>query len=374
MKITRIETIPVSVPFDPARMITGARGPHDRSPFLLVRIHTDEGLVGLGEASCTPRWSGEDSVIAAHVIATYLAPRLVGEDPCAPERLSATADAAITGHRFAKASIEMALWDLAGKAAGLPVYRLLGGPTRDKIRTKFSISGADTQRAVEIAEWAAAQGFTAMKAKVATGMLAHDLARVGRIRDAVGSDATLGIDANGRWDRASATVALERLEEHDVSFAEQPMHPRDAVGMAALRRRSRIPIVADDGMGTSEDALDLVRANAADVLSLYVGMAGGIAPARRAAAVALAAGIGWTIGSNLELGVGLAAHIHLAASTLGLCDDLVPCDIISPFYYESVLLAEQLPIEAGWVSLPQRPGLGVELDDEAVARYREDGR
>jgi muconate cycloisomerase len=115
-----------------------------------------------------------------------------------------------------------------------------------------------------------------------------------------------------------------------------------------------------------------VRAEPADVLSIYVGMAGGIAAARRAAGIAQAAGLGWTIGSNLELGVGLAAHIHLAVSTPGLVDDLIPCDIISTFYYPSLLLAEPLPIGGGWCAAPDAPGLGAVVDWDAVEHYRED--
>jgi len=372
MKITEVETIPVSVPLDQRRMITSSRGAHDTSPFLFVRVHTDEGLDGLGEVSCTPRWSGEDSVTAAHVIGRYIAPQLAGQDPCAVARLTETIDAALVGHHFTKAAVEMALWDVAGKAAGLPVHRLLGGPTRARVRTKFSISGREPEQAAEIAAWALDQGFTAMKVKVGNGQLSTDLERVAAVRSVVGPETLLGVDANGGWSRAAARIAIGRLAEHDIAFIEQPLAPRDLMGMAQLRAHAPIPIMADDAVGTPEDALAVVEHDAADVLSLYVGMAGGIGPARRAAAIALAAGVGWTIGSNLELGVGLAAHIHFAVSTPGLADDVVPCDIISPFYYPELLVAAPLPIHAGWAAPTEEPGLGVQLDLDRVAQYRED--
>src|SRR6476660_114587 len=123
MKITRIECIPVDVPIVPEFQITGSLGSHVHSPFLLVRVHTDEGLVGLGEVSCTPGWSGEDQVTAAHVIREYLAPRLVGEDPTEVERLSAIIRGGVANNPFTKAGLEIALWDLLGKSVGLPVYR-----------------------------------------------------------------------------------------------------------------------------------------------------------------------------------------------------------------------------------------------------------
>src|SRR5216110_1389329 len=117
MKITRIETIPVRVPIHPNLAIKSGRGgSHALSPFLLVKIHTDEGIVGLGEASCTPRWSGEDQVSAAHFINTYFAPLLLGEDPTQIELLTRKAFAPVAGNHFTKSAVEMALWDIAGKA------------------------------------------------------------------------------------------------------------------------------------------------------------------------------------------------------------------------------------------------------------------
>src|SRR4051812_7671838 len=145
MKITAIETIPIEVPIEPRRATRGARGSHLTSPFLLVKVRTDEGLVGLGEVSCTPGWSGEDQVTAAHVIAEYIAPRLIGRDPTEVERLSARICASVANNPFTKAGLEIALWDLLGKSVGLPVYRLLGGPVRDYVPTKYSVSGLEPE-------------------------------------------------------------------------------------------------------------------------------------------------------------------------------------------------------------------------------------
>ena len=126
MKITAIECIPVDVPIVPEFQIRGSLGSHVKSPFLLVRMHTDEGLKGLGEVSCTPLWSGEDQVTAAHLIANFLAPALTGEDPRDIERLTAKIRRTVAANPFTKSALEMALWDILGKSVGLPVYRLLG--------------------------------------------------------------------------------------------------------------------------------------------------------------------------------------------------------------------------------------------------------
>src|ERR1041385_5769868 len=123
LKITRIETIPIRVPLNPEFAIRSGRGgAHIESPFLLVKVHTDEGIIGIGEASCTPRWSGEDQVTGAHLIRAYLEPILIGEDPTQVESLTQKFRLAFAGNFFTKSAVEMALWDIAGKVANKPVY------------------------------------------------------------------------------------------------------------------------------------------------------------------------------------------------------------------------------------------------------------
>jgi L-alanine-DL-glutamate epimerase-like enolase superfamily enzyme len=369
VKITRIETIPVQVPINPNRAIKGGRGAHTTSPFLLVRIHTDEDLAGLGEVSCTPGWSGEDQVTAAHIINELLAPLLIDENPTEIERLTARIQRGVAANPFTKSALEMALWDILGKAAGLPVYRLLGGPVRAAVATKFSVSGQKPEKAAEIAAWAVAQGFRTMKVKVGVEP-EEDVARVRAVRAAVGPDIRLGVDANGGWSPRVAVQTIRRLYEYNIYFAEQPVPALDVAWMADVRAQVQVPVMADESVYTLQDAMAVVRAGAADVLSVYVGKGGGIGPARKVAAVAEAAGLTCTVGSNLELGVASAAMIHLAMATPGIGAEEFPCDILGPFFYESDVLAEPLPITAGQAKPLERPGLGVELDDRKIERYR----
>lgn len=370
MKITQIETIPVQVPIHPRRVIQGGRGSHSHSPFLLVKIHTDEGLTGLGEVSSTPVWSGEDQVTAGHVIQRYLAPLLIGQNPLQIERLTRALQRPVAHNPFTKAALEMALWDILGKVAGLPLYQLLGGPVREVVPTKFSVSGVAPAQAAEIALWAVEQGFGAMKVKVGLNP-DEDVARVAAVRQAVGPGVRLGVDANGGWSPRVAIQTIPRLYDYDIYFVEQPVAETDAAWLADVRRQIRLPILADESVYSAQDALALARAQAADVFSLYVGK-GGIGPARQIAAVAEAAGLACTVGSNLELGIGNAAMIHLALATPGIAAEEFPCDILSPFFYETDLLEEALPIRGGEARPPAGPGLGVRLDEEKVAFYRVD--
>jgi muconate cycloisomerase len=405
MKITRLETIPIRVPIKPELAIRGGRGlSHSVSPFLLVKIHTDEGIVGLGEVSCTPRWSGEDQVSAAHFINEYFAPLLVGEavatggspvgssadEPSTTtvldeiERLSAKFRSAVAGNYFTKAAVEMALWDIVGKAQGKPVWEIAGSleqgagsqssdsvlPAPHSVPTKWSVSGVEPAKAAEIARWAVGQGFSKMKVKVGLDP-DGDLARVRAVREAVGSQVKLGVDANGGWPTPHVAIAtIKRLcDECDIYFAEQPVPAGDHEAMAEVRRNVPVPIIADESVYTLADARMLVRAGAADVFSIYIGKAGGIGPAREIAEFAHSTGIKCTIGSNLELGVGSAAMIHLALSAPGIDADEYPCDIIGPLFYEDDILAEPLRITGGSARVHDRPGLGVELDNEKVEGY-----
>jgi L-alanine-DL-glutamate epimerase-like enolase superfamily enzyme len=370
MKITRIETIPIRVPIKPQFAIRSGRGgAHTESPFLLVKVHTDAGIVGLGEASCTPRWSGEDQFTGAHLIGTYLEPLLIGEDPLEVEQLSQKFRLAFAGNYFTKAAVEMALWDIAGKAAAKPLYQLLGGKAREFVPTKWSVSGLDPKPVAEIAKWALVQGFRAMKVKVGIEPEA-DIARVRAVRNAIGPDIKLGVDANGGWTLEQSVATINRLYEFGIYFAEQPVSPEDVALMADVRKRMRIPLIADESIYTLQDAKTLACLGAADVFSIYVGKAGGIGPAKKIAEFAVSAGIKTTIGSNLELGVGSAAMVHLAMATPGITAEEFPCDIIGPLFYEDDIVREPLPIQPGNARPNEKPGLGIDLDEEKVERYR----
>jgi L-alanine-DL-glutamate epimerase-like enolase superfamily enzyme len=372
MKITHFETIPVRVPIKPEFAIRSGRGgAHLVSPFLLVKVHTDDGIIGVGEASCTPRWSGEDQVTAAHIISSYFAPLLIGEAVDDVEGLRAKYSSAVAGNFFTKAAVEMALWDIAGKAQGKLVYQLLGGRRRDFVPTKWSVSGVEPVKAAEIAAWAVRQGFSTMKVKVGIDPVG-DFARVRAVREAVGRHVKLGVDANAGWPTPQIAIECIRqlCSESDIYFAEQPVPAGDDDALAEVRQNVPVPIVADESVWSLADAKMLARAKAADVFSIYVGKAGGIGPAREISEFAQSVGIQCTIGSNLELGVGSAAMIHLALSASGVDAENYPCDIIGPMFYEEDVLTQPLPISGGHAMPHDRPGLGVELDDEKVAKYR----
>ncbi len=370
MKITRIETIAIDVPLKKGLTTKTAHGEHITSPYLIVRIHTDTEHVGLGEATLAPRWSGETSPGSQAAITGLMAPILVGEDPTQITALRQKIDRCIRSNPFTKAAVEMALWDLAGKAVGLPVYQLLGGKVRDAVPIKMVIGAFDIPQAQALAKQFLDAGATCLKVKVGLDP-EQDMARVKAVRLLAGPHISIGIDANCGWSFPVAKQMLTRLAEFDILFAEQPIAPGDPRALADLRRISPIPIMADESVFTLADAWNLTLHGAADILSCYPGKHGGIAATLEIAHVARAAGIVCSMGSNLELGIGTAAMLHVAAASPTIDSETYPGDLIGPLYHEADMLTERLQLGPDVAHVPEGPGLGVELDEQQLERFRD---
>lgn len=371
MKITQIEAIPVCVPLKKGLSTKTAHGEHVVSPYVIVKIHTDAGLVGLGEATLAPRWSGETSQGCRAVLRELIIPALLGENPLAIHHLRSVMNRVVKLNPFTKAAVEMALWDLLGKHAGVPIHELLGGPLHKEFPIKMVIGAFDIPQAKSLAERFLKQGTRALKVKVGIDV-AEDVARVAAVRELAPADCSISVDANCGWSFTEARRALQALEAYSVCVAEQPIPPGDPLALAELRRGTTIPIMADESIFTLEDGWQLAVARAADVLSLYPGKHGGIAATIEIANLAKGAGMACTIGSNLELGIGTAAMLQVAA-VLGVVDcHTYPADLIGPCYHEADLLKQPLTLGPTVARLPEGPGLGVELDEAQLNKYREE--
>jgi L-alanine-DL-glutamate epimerase-like enolase superfamily enzyme len=369
VRVTAIEAIPVRVPLKKGMTTRTAHGDHVTSDYVVVRVKTDAGLEGLGEATVSAIWSGETSASCVSAVEGLLGPALVGSDPTAVRRARGVMDRVLKFNPFTKAAVEMALWDLAGKAAGLPVYRLLGGKVRDVIPTKMMIGAFEIARVRSLAEEFLARGVRCLKVKVGLD-LEGDVARVRAVREVAGPDVPVTVDANCGWNVTTARRALGRLRAFDLLVAEQPIAPGDNAAMAELRRLSGIPIMADESVWTAAEAWNVLSAGAADVISIYPGKNGGIAASMEIAHVAEAAGVVCHMGSNLELGVGSAAMLHLACAVPSIDSETYPADILGPHYHESDLLTEPLALDPTGARVPEGPGLGVTLDEEKLAKFR----
>lgn len=369
MKITRIEPIPVCVPLKKGMTARTAHGEHATSPYVIVRMHTDAGFVGLGEATISGLWSGETQPGAMSAIRDYIEPVLLGRDPRDLTAIRRAMDGIIKLNSFSKAAVEMAAWDVCGKAAGLPVYQLLGGKVRDRVRIKLVVWARDVAGSVAMAEQHLALGVTCIKVKVGLDP-ETDIARVRAVRKVCGANIPVTIDANCGWTIQQARYCLRQLEDCHLLLNEQPIPAGDPVAMAELRRDTTPPVMADESIFTLQDAWQLSMHRAADIWSLYPGKHGGIQATADIVAIARAAGIRCTIGSNLELGIGTAAMLHVAAAFPEIDCETFPADTIGPFYHDADLIVRPLNLGPPAAEIPTGPGLGVELDEAQLERYR----
>jgi len=368
MKITEIETIPVHVPLKPDVTMKTSHGRHVVSPYVLVRVHTDEGITGIGEGTLSPTWTGETRPGGLAVIRDLFAPELVGQDPRNINALMRRLNRVLVGNPFAKAAIDMALWDISGKAAGVPVYQLLGGKVREELPIKLVSGGFPTDEAVALGRKFLDWGTQTLKVKVGVG---DDVSRVAAVRELAGPDIPIGIDANQGWDIATARRRLAELEPLDILFCEQPIPRHDPAALADLRRTTNIPIMADESVFTAADAIQIVNHHAADILSIYPGKHGGIGPTLEIAAIAKAAGLSVTMGSNLELGIATAAMLHVGIACDAFTAEKFPGDYVGPWYHEADLLKTSLDLGPPAAKAPEGPGLGIELDEEQLEKYRD---
>lgn len=366
--VRAIETARVTLDADPELTVHGAKGAHARSNFLLVRVVVDDGgreVVGYGEVSATPLWSGEDGVTAEHLIRTVLAPALLGAPVAPVGALERAMDFVLGANPFTKAGVATALWDAWARVLDVPLTVALGGPYRTEVPIKLSLSG--NGEVLDTAYAAATRaGFGAFKVKVGQG-LAGDIARVARARELAGPDTFLGVDANCGWSRAEAARAVVELAPYDIAFVEQPVAADDLEGLAAVRAAG-VTVVADEAVFGMSDLVRLVRADAADVVSVYVGKAGGPGRAVELGRTAATFGMRSLLGSNGELGIGAAAQLHVACALPDLTTEF-PSDIIGAHYYRDDILAVPLDSDGRRARLGEAPGLGVVPRGDIVALF-----
>lgn len=370
MRITAIHAVPASIPVRPDKAITGARGSHRTSAFVLVRMQTNAGIEGVGEATVMPAWSGETVWSAKTLIDEVLAPRLVGRDPSDIEPIADLMDREVSRNWFTKAALEMACWDIRGKAEGKPIDELLGGPHRDRtIRCRFSMSAYPPEHAARRANELVAEGFTTIKVKVGTDA-AEDVARVRAVRDAVGPEIAVTIDANCGWDAETAIRCCRELADARLSLVEQPTPDGDFDALLRVRRAIDVPVMADDMCFDLVNARELLRQEACDAIAVYPGKQGGILRAKQMVDLAAEHGVVCSIGSNLEWDVGTAAMGHLVIGCENMRVEVHPGDMLGPVYHEQRVAKKPLLIEGPLVTIPNAPGLGVEVDWEKVKQLR----
>jgi L-alanine-DL-glutamate epimerase-like enolase superfamily enzyme len=364
VRITGVEIVPVKLPLLEPFVVSYGTFPDLAT--VLVRLETDGGLTGWGEGTPDPHVTGEtfEGVIAT---LRHLAPALLGHDPLDRSAAMRLLGSRVAGAPTAKAALDIALHDLAGRVAGLPVWALLGGRAREALSISRVISLKSPEAmAIDATQFVAA-GFHTVKLKVGDARdIRGDVRRVAAVREAVGQDVGIKIDVNGGWRTAGAAVgAVRGIAAYDPEYVEQPVDRRALEGMAEVRRLGGVPVMADEAVLDAHDALQAVRLRACDLINIKLMKCGGLLAALALDAVAETAGVGCQIGTMVESSVASAAGLHLALAL----HNVATVEMGGP-----IMLAEDVGdlrayYEHDRITVPAGPGLGVEPEEAVLRRY-----
>ncbi len=366
--ITGIDPVPVRVSGSKDFKISEGKTRIHTS--VIVRIKTeDERLEGIGEIVCAPPGKPEElpeEILGA--LRTVVGPALIGQPSNNRAKCAAIVEAALKGRPWTKAGVNNALFDLQAKMYGTSVSHMLGGRLTENIPVMGTVLGIDAPDAMaRMAAATVAEGFKAVKVKIGE-TIASDIARVAAVREAVGPDIQVRVDANDHYRPADAIRLIRAIERYDIEHVEQPISRRDLLGMVEIRRAVGVPIMTDDMVATPEEAMTVIRLGAADRIKVKV-TKHGLDGAKLIADMLAAAGLTPVLGHVFEMGLAAVAEAHLAAAVGNLAG---PHEIGSmrPMGADVDIIAEDLRSEPGFLRLPDGPGLGVNLDWERIEKMR----
>ena len=373
MKIQSLGVVKVRVPL--ARPYVISRGAVHAFENILVRLHAEDGLVGLGECTVLSVVGDVDS--AARRLREQVAPRLVGLDSFDVEAIVQSLEPASWPDLGPVAAIDFALWDLNGKALGRPAYQLLGGLVNPRVPVDYTLGEEPPEtmarRALEMVEQG---GFRAFCVKVGgQSSLDEDVARVRAVRQALGPQARIRADANGGFDADGAIALLRAVEPYGLEFIEQPVPRGDFEGLRRVAAAVQTLISVDESLQQLSDAYALAQTGAVKVFNIKVPKCGGLLLSRKIAAVAEAAGIACICGGALALEVIRQASRHFVAGTyLGRHDYAhegpgPASQALVGNLTRRVIGYEDVRRWQGQVEIDAEPGLGVEEDIESVRRF-----
>ena len=365
LRIDSIEALPVSLPMEP---YSDSYGYYDHLDYVIVKVHTDEGPTGLGEASpIHPGFYGETQHSIVSIVERYVAPIIRGEDPLNIEKIESMVDRGISGNACAKGAIDMALYDIVGKALGVPVCTLLGGFHREKAAFGLELGFTKPKEVSAKAERLLNMGAKVVKLHVGR-TLKEDVEAIRALHDAVGDAAVIRADANGAYTTAEAIEVMKKVEKCELEYFEQPVARWNIEGLRILKQTIHTPIAVDESVWTPEDALRICKENAADVVNIKITRVGGLNKAKKIADIANASFLKSHVGCEAEFGVGMAAKAHLAVS-LGNATCASAGEFTEIAWLRDNIVKNPIVIKDGFVKPSDKPGLGIDLDEEKMKRY-----
>lgn len=365
MQITAIEAIPYSIPYK--HPLTFATGELRSADHVLLRVHTDDGPVGLGEAVPRPMIYGESQASITAAVRDWFGPALVGLDPFAVQTAGLRM-ANVVGNNTTKAALDIALHDLRGRITGQPLWRLLGGAARAVRVTRMLTMGPADTVADEARAAVEQDGIGVFKVKVGTDPSA-DIERVAAVRAAVGDEAMIYVDANHGYSAETATRVLQAMDPSGLSLVEEPNPAEDRIGRQRLAHRIDVPIMADESATNLAAATREVSTGAARAVSIKTTRTG-FTESVKIVAMAEALGARTLLGNQADSMIGTAASVSFGAASAWVADEPGELDLFTLF--TDHLVQEPLQVREGRLPAPDAPGIGVDIDHDKLARYRLD--
>jgi L-alanine-DL-glutamate epimerase-like enolase superfamily enzyme len=353
MKITNIKWEKLGIELEKPFVI--ATGTATRAETMIIKVETDEGIIGYGEAKPSLAVLGETIDTVAAVLPLFR-DALKGKNPFALEDIHKTMDAVILRNSSTKAGIDIAIHDIMGKKLAMPLYRLLGG-YRNSFATDMTVSIGTPEAMAREALAYKQEGYGVLKIKAGIDPEA-DITAMGLIREAVGPKMRLRADANQGWDVNTAIRVIDIYGQFGVEMVEQPVKYRDIDGLAYIRSRTKVALGADESLHSPEDAMRLAKAGAVDIFNIKLMKSGGIYPALRINAIGEAVGISVMLGCMMETRIGNAASAALAAAQRNITE----ADLDSFIHFEGKGITGGFDLENGVMTMQEKPGLGVEVD------------
>jgi len=366
LPITSVEVFRVAIPMA-GDGFRNAYANNTAQHSIVLRIRSGDHI-GLGNVDPLPGYSVETIDESLAALRKVLAPALIGRDAGNLRQIAALMDTALAGYMEAKAAVDMACCDLLARALAIPVHQLLGGAVTRRLRLNGWIGIVPPEQAArEALQWQAA-GFQSAKIKLGGGIQA-DRERVRAVRQAVGPGMQLRGDANAGYGVDDGIALGRLLEPYQLQLLEQPVAAHDLAGLAKVRQAIGIPIMADEAITDHQSLIDAIRADCADIVKFKIMKQGGLLKCRHMMETASAAGLKIVIGHGFGLNINTMAEIMLAATSADVLDGL---ESVGPLKMRDDVTIGRLDLSAGSLDLPDGPGLGLELDEEKVERYRGD--
>ncbi|MDN0076826.1 muconate/chloromuconate family cycloisomerase [Crenobacter sp. SG2303] len=366
--IRSIETILVDVPTIRPHKLSVAT--MSTQTLVLVRIQCDDGVEGWGEATTIGGLNyGDESPESVKVnIDTHIAPLMIGMDARNVAAVMAKLRKTIQGNRFAKCAIETALLDAQARRLNIPLSELLGGRLRDELPVAWTLASGDTQKDIAEAEtMLELRRHRIFKLKIGLRPVADDVAHVLAIKKALGDAVSVRVDVNQAWSELEAVNGIAALEAGGIDLIEQPIRAENKTGLARLAARFAVPMMADEALHGPLDALELATHAGADVFAVKIAQSGGLVPAQQVGAIAQLAGIELYGGTMLEGAVGTAASAHLFSTFSSLA---FGTELFGPLLLTEELLVEPLVYQDFMLQVPNKPGLGIDIDRDKLALLR----